>query len=252
MVCYALDGKVTLVTGGGSGIGRACSELLARCGAAVAVADLNIESAHEVVDSIHTVGGKAFAIHVDVADEESVARMIATVLDKAGRLDSAVNNAGIGESWAPVGELTTEAWRRIMSVNLDGVFYCMRAEIGAMQTSGGGSIVNLASVLAQVGRAGSAPYVASKHGVLGLTRAAALDYAAHGIRINAVGPGFIRTPLLDGRHDNASISRLESLHAAARLGRPEEVAEIVAWLVSDASTFAVGAIFNVDGGYSAC
>lgn len=250
MVDYQLGGKAVLVTGGGSGIGLTCCHVLARSGAHVRVADLRLDAAELVADRIRAEGGSAQAVEVDVTDQTSVDLMVASIVRDCGRLDAAVNNAGIGAAWAPIAEVALETWRRVMAVNLDGVFLCLRAETNAMRNSGGGSIVNMASVMATVAHPGSAPYVASKHGVLGLTRTAALDHAQDGIRVNAVAPGFIRTPLLDERHDPGALAALAARHALGRLGEPEEVAEMVAWLVSDASSFTTGAIFHVDGAYA--
>ncbi len=250
MVDYQFDGAVALVTGGAAGIGRACAQVLARSGAVVAVADLDLGQAQHTVDSINDAGGQSFAIAVDVVDEDSVRAMVEAVIGSAGRLDIAVNNAGVAADWASVAELPTRDWRQVMAVNLDGVFFCLREQIRAMKVTGGGSIVVMASALSHVARRGSAPYVSSKHGVLGLTRTAALDHADDGIRVNAVAPGFITTPLLEQRHTEQSIEALESLHPLGRLGRPEEVAEMVAWLASSASSFTTGAVFAVDGGYT--
>ena len=250
MVDYQFEGAVALVTGGASGIGRACAQVLSRSGAVVAVADLDLGQAQHTVDSITNAGGQSFAIAADVVNEDSVHAMVETVLRSAGRLDIAVNNAGVAADWASVAELPTPDWRKVMAVNLDGVFFCLREQIRAMKATGGGSIVVMASALSHVARRGSAPYVSSKHGVLGLTRTAALDHADDGIRVNAVAPGFIATPLLQQRHTSQSIEALESLHPLGRLGRPEEVAEMVAWLASSASSFTTGAVFAVDGGYT--
>ena len=251
MLDYDLGGFVAIVTGGASGIGEACSHLLAASGAHVAVADCRLAEAHRVVEAITDRGGHAFAVEVDVTNEAAAEAMVVKVVEHAGRLDAAVNNAGVGMDLTPTGDLSSEGWRRVMSVNLDGVFYCMRAEIRAMRAGGGGSIVNLASMLGQIATAGAAPYVASKHGVLGLTRTAAVDHAVDRIRINAVAPGYVHSPMVDSHTDAAKLARLESLHPAGRLGQADEIAQMVAWLISGASSFCTGAVFNVDGGYTA-
>ncbi|CAB5031775.1 unannotated protein [freshwater metagenome] len=251
MTDYDVQDMVTLVTGGASGIGEATSLLLARGGAHVAVADLRLEASQRVVDSITAAGGRAFALEVNVTDETSVDAAVSAVLATAGRLDAAVNSAGVGMEAAPLADTTTEEYRRVVGVNLDGIFFCLRAQIRAMRPTGGGSIVNLASMLAQVATAGASPYVAAKHGVLGLTRTAALDHAADGIRVNAVAPGYIGTPMVMSHTGPERLALLNSLHPVGRLGQAEEVAEMVAWLVSAASTFCTGSIFTVDGGYTA-
>jgi NAD(P)-dependent dehydrogenase (short-subunit alcohol dehydrogenase family) len=191
------------------------------------------------------------AVRVDVADAASVEAMIASAVERFGGLDIGVNNAGIGGPMAPTGEYPLDGWRAVISVNLDGVFYCTREEIRVMRERGGGSIVNMASILGSVGFANSVAYVSAKHGVVGLTKNAALEHASDGIRVNAVGPGFIRTPLVESALDADALAFIESLHALGRLGTSEEVAELVGWLASDAASFVTGSYYPVDGGYLA-
>lgn len=245
-----LKGKVAFVTGGASGIGEACSLMLAKQGAAVAVIDLNLEHAQKVVDAIVADGGKAIALVADVADEAQVAKAVADTVAQLGGLNIAVNNAGIGGDIAPTAEQSVESWKKVISINLDGVFYGMRNQIPAMLKSGGGAIVNIASILGQVGFANSAAYVASKHGVVGLTKTAALEYGTQGIRFNSVGPGFIKTPLL-GTLPPEALEPIAQLHAVKRLGESNEVAALVTFLVSDEASFITGNYYAVDGGYLA-
>ena len=240
-----LDGKVVLVTGAGSGIGEACAHRAAAGGARVAVVDITREAAERVASEI---GGDARAIEADVADEGSVAEMVATVVEQFGRLDGAINNAGIGGAHFAVGDYTLDDWRRVMRVNLDGVFLCVREEIRAMRKTGGGSIVNMASVLAAAGYPEQVAYVTSKHALVGLTRVAALDHASDGIRVNAVGPAFILTPLVEKTMTPEAIAAVAPMHALGRWGLPEEVAEMTAWLLSDAASFATATFYPLDGG----
>jgi NAD(P)-dependent dehydrogenase (short-subunit alcohol dehydrogenase family) len=245
-----LTGKVAFVTGGASGIGEACSLMLAEQGAAVAVVDLKLDAAQQVVDVIVAKGGKAVALAADVSNESQVAKAVADTVAQLGGLNIAVNNAGIGGDLAPTADQTVEGWRKVVSINLDGVFYCMRNQIPAMLKSGGGSVVNIASILGQVAFANSAGYVAAKHGVVGLTKTAALEYATQGIRFNAVGPGFIRTPLLTALPPEA-LEPIAQLHAVKRLGESREVAALVTFLASDDASFMTGNYYAVDGGYLA-
>lgn len=245
-----LTGKVAYVTGGASGIGEACSIMLAKQGAAVAVVDLKIEDAQRVADAINSDGGKAIALTADVSNESQVAASVTETVKQLGGLNIAVNNAGIGGDQAPTADQSVEGWRKVLSINLDGVFYGMRNQIPAMLKSGGGSIINIASILGQVGFANSSGYVAAKHGVVGLTKTAALEYATQGIRVNSVGPGFIRTPLLTALPPEA-LEPIAQLHAVKRLGESEEVAALVTFLASDEASFVTGNYYAVDGGYLA-
>jgi NAD(P)-dependent dehydrogenase (short-subunit alcohol dehydrogenase family) len=246
-----LRDKVALVTGGASGIGEACARLMAARGASVLVSDVDRSGVERVVGEIERAGGRAAPDVTDVSDPEAVDRMVAAAVERFGGLDVGVNNAGIGGPAAPTGEYPLDGWRSVMSVNLDGVFFCTRAEIAPMRARGGGSIVNMASILGTVGFANSVAYVAAKHGVLGLTKNAALEHATDNIRVNAVGPGFIRTPLLERNLDEETLGAIAALHPLGRLGTAEEVAELVAWLASDAASFVTGSYYPIDGGYLA-
>lgn len=239
-----------LVTGAASGIGLATAHRLAAGGAAVALADYDLEGAQRAASELAETGVPALAVRLDVTDPESVEAAVAAAVTGLGPLHLAVNNAGIAGPSTPTGEYSAEDWRRVIATNLDGVFYSMRYEIPAMIASGGGSIVNMASILGTNGFAGSPAYTAAKHGVVGLTKTAALEYAEDGIRVNAVGPGFIETPLLADLDEEAH-SGLVSLHPMGRLGTAEEVAELVAFLLSDRATFITGSYHLVDGGYAA-
>lgn len=238
--------KVALVTGGGSGIGAACARVLAERGATVAVADIDPAAAEAVAKEI---GGTGYP--VDVTDADQCARLVDEVVADLGGLHVAVNNAGIGGSHEPVENYDVDVWRRVLAVNLDGVFYCLRAELKHMVAAGSGAVVNMASIFAVAGQWSLPAYVASKHGVLGLTRAAALDSATKGVRVNAVGPGVIRTPLVDTHQDEAGKRALAAGNPSKRLGEPREVAELVAWLCSDAASFCNGGFYPVDGGFTA-
>jgi NAD(P)-dependent dehydrogenase (short-subunit alcohol dehydrogenase family) len=240
-------GKVAIVTGGGSGIGEACAVLLAARGAKVLVADVDLDAATRVSEGIGE-GSQAHA--VDVTDPAACAAMVGAAVGSFGRLDVAVNNAGVGGPQLPTGEYPLDGWASVIAVNLSGVFYCMRAEIPAMLANGGGSIVNMASILGSVGFAQSVAYVAAKHGVVGMTKTAALEYAKQGIRVNSVGPGFIETPLLAAASQEV-VAGVGQLHPVGRLGRSAEVAELVAFLASDRASNSTGSYYVTDGGYTA-
>jgi NAD(P)-dependent dehydrogenase (short-subunit alcohol dehydrogenase family) len=248
-----LQGEIALVTGGSTGIGKASSLAFAREGATVVVSDINVDGGEETARLIRESGGEAIFIKADVLLAAEVEALVNKAVATYGRLDCAFNNAGIaGAIGASTHEYPDESWDRVLGINLKGVWLCMRYEIPQMLQQGGGAIVNTASIWGLVGAPGAAAYVASKHGVVGLTRAAALEYAPQGIRINAVNPGTIRTPILDPFI--AAIPEFESMmtarHPIGRIGMPEEIAEAVVWLCSDAASFVSGQNLPVDGGYT--
>ncbi|MEY6564457.1 SDR family NAD(P)-dependent oxidoreductase [Streptomyces sp. PGLac3x] len=243
-------GRTALVTGAASGIGLATARRLGQGGARVVIADYNAEGAAAAATALGDEGIEASAVTVDVTDPASLEAAVRFAQETYGALHLAVNNAGIGGESAPTGDYDIDVWNRVVRTNLDGVFYSMRYEIPALLAAGGGAIVNTASILGSVGFAGSPAYVAAKHGVVGLTKTAATEYAAQGVRINAVGPGFIDTPLLQGMEKEA-YDGLVALHPAGRLGRSEEVAEVIAFLLSDRASFVHGSYHLVDGAYTA-
>ena len=247
-----LKDKVALITGGSSGIGRAVALAWAREGAKVVVSDVDRSGGGETVEQVRAAGGEAIFIAADVGKPEDCEALVRGAVEKFGRLDIACNNAGIGGPQAPTADYPLDGWAQVIAINLSGVFYGMKYQLPAMLKNGGGAIVNMASILGAVGFAGAPAYTAAKHGVVGLTQAAALEYSAHGVRINAVGPGFIHTPMISALEDNQAVNdMLVAAHPIGRLGRAEEVAELVLWLSSDKASFVTGAYYPVDGGYLA-
>jgi NAD(P)-dependent dehydrogenase (short-subunit alcohol dehydrogenase family) len=218
----------------------------------VVVSDIDEAGGQETVQAIHAAGGEAFFIHTDVSNPADCQRLVGQTVENYGRLDIAFNNAGIGGEQNPTADYSIEGWQKLMGINLSGVFYCMKYEIPAMLEAGGGAIVNMASILGRVGFANSPAYVTSKHGVIGLTQNAAVEYGKQGLRVNAVGPGFIRTPLIAELEQNQQVlEMLVSLHPIGRLGESEEVAELVVWLSSSRASLITGAYYPIDGGYLA-
>jgi NAD(P)-dependent dehydrogenase (short-subunit alcohol dehydrogenase family) len=245
-----LEGKAALVTGGGSGLGRASAIALARAGASVTVADVDEQGGKETADLVsEEAGGDAEFVRADVTQTDEVEAMVDKAVARWGHLDCALNNAGTTGVSAPTADYTLEDWNRAIALNLTGVFLCLKYELPAMLERGG-AIVNMASGAGLVGFPGLPAYVASKHGVVGLTRAAALEYASQGVRINAICPGSTRTPMLEGfMGGDEQVERMMTRAVPlGRLGRPEEIADAVVWLCSDAASFVVGHALAVDGG----
>jgi NAD(P)-dependent dehydrogenase (short-subunit alcohol dehydrogenase family) len=248
----SFENKVALVTGAGSGLGLATAKAFAQSGASVALADANENSVRSAAEDLSTQGYKALAIQCDVADDTQVERMVERTVATFGRLDAAYNNAGVQNTVAEAADATREDFDRVISINLRGVWSCMKFELRQMLRQGGGAIVNCSSIGGLVAGPKRGTYQASKHGVLGLTKSAALDYAARGIRINAVCPGIIHTAMLD----KMMATQADALNVMlkdvpiGRLGRPEEIASAVLWLCSSAASFMVGHALAVDGGYT--
>jgi len=241
------QGRIALVTGAASGIGEAVVRQLAARGAQVLAADIDGDAATAVAMSL---GDRVMPLRVDVSDPDAVRHMVQAGVERFGALHLAVNNAGIGGASLQTADYPLEEWHRVLGVNLHGVFYAMKYEVPAILAAGGGAIVNMASILGSNGWAGSAAYVAAKHALVGMTKSAALEYSAQGLRVNAVGPGFIDTPLLQGM-DVQAYAGLVALHPAGRLGTADEVAELTCFLLSDKASFITGSYHLVDGGYSA-
>jgi NAD(P)-dependent dehydrogenase (short-subunit alcohol dehydrogenase family) len=242
-------GKAALVTGAGSGIGRALASRLGRLGAAVAVLDLNQAAARETAATIIGDGGRAIDILVDVADEEAVRAAVATTVEAFGTLDVAVNNAAVPSTGQDLAAMTAETWERVLRVNLTGTFFSLKHEIPELLRAGGGAIVNIASNGGLYAIPQAPAYVASKHGVVGLTKVAAVDYAARGIRVNAVAPAITRTAMFDEVARGTDMAaRQEAVTPLGRLATPDEVAAAAIWLCSDEASYVTGTTLSVDGG----
>ena len=240
------NNKVALITGAGSGIGKSTALLLAQQGVSVVVSDINLEAAQKVVDEIVALGGKAAANKANTAEPEDMKAAVEFAVSTFGALHLAFNNAGILGEVNSTEELSIEGWRRVIDVNLNAVFYSMHYEVPAILAAGGGAIVNTASIAGLIGIQNISGYVAAKHGVTGLTKAAALEYADKGIRINSVHPGYIKTPLIAEFEE----AEMVKLHPIGRLGQPEEVAQVVAFLLSDDASFVTGSQYVVEGAYT--
>jgi len=251
---YSLKGKVVFITGGSTGIGHASVEHFAQAGASVVIADVNKEAGEALAKELSGKGHAVSFVYCNVADENSVKDAIQFTIATYKALHVAFNNAGISGAQGTVEEISLQDWNQVVAVNLTGVFLCMKYQIPEMLKSGSGSIINCASILGTLGFAGASAYVAAKHGLVGLTKTVALDYATRGIRVNSVGPGFIQTPMLE----NAGITTdpnmkaaIESLHPMNRLGHSDEIASTVVFLASDAASFITGQHIHIDGGYTA-
>lgn len=242
-------GKVAFITGAGSGIGRATAIAFAAEGARVAILDRTEDALRDTADAIRNVGGEVLAIACDVSKPEQVETAVARTVERFGQLDIAFNNAGVENKAAPVAEIELDEWDRILDINLRGTFVCMKHELAQMVLQGSGVVINTSSGAGVRGVAGGAAYAASKHAIIGLTKSAALDYAKLNIRVNAILPGNIETPMMD-RFTGGDIQKAIDLEPVGRLGKPEEIADAVLWMSGDLGAFVTGASISVDGGWS--
>jgi len=246
----ALQDKVTLITGAGSGIGKAAAVLYAAEGSKVVVSDIDEKGGNDVVAAIKSKGGEAIFLRADTSKPEDHQALVEQTLKNFGALDIAVNNAGIGGPLSLLADYPIDGWQKVIEINLSGVFYGLRYQIPAMEKNGG-SIINMASVLGQAGTKMSSAYISAKHGVVGLTKAAAIEYADKNIRVNSIGPGYIKTPLVMNSLDKTALDSLVGMHPIGRLGESEEIAELILWLGSPKSSFVTGSYYPIDGGYLA-
>jgi NAD(P)-dependent dehydrogenase (short-subunit alcohol dehydrogenase family) len=247
----ALEGKVAVVTGAAMGIGRSSAQIFAREGASVVVADIDEDGGRETVALVEDAGGQASFVRTDVSVRDDVAAMVVHAVDSYGGLDCAHNNAGIAAPMAPLADYPDDGWDRTIAIMLTGVYLCMKAEIPRMLERGGGAIVNTASGVGLVAYPQHAAYTASKHGVVGLTKVAALDYGSRGIRVNAICPGTARTPMVDAamQRDPSIDAHLKALHPIGRIAEASEIAEAAVWLCTPAASFVLGVALPIDGGY---
>lgn len=243
--------KVAIVTGGGSGIGRAVAVLYAKEGAKVVVSDIDVKGGNETVAQIKEAGGEAVFFEADSSTPQGNEALVNHAVEVYGKLDIACNNAGIGGIAAETGDYTLEGWKKVIDVNFNGVFYGCKYQLKAMEKNGGGSIVNMASIHGLVAAPMSSAYTSSKHGIVGLTKNIGAEYGQKNIRCNAVGPAYIKTPLLDNNLTKEQLEFLVTKHPIGRLGEPEEVAEFVLFLSSDKASFMTGGYYVIDGGYTA-
>ncbi|QSG10169.1 SDR family NAD(P)-dependent oxidoreductase [Halapricum desulfuricans] len=246
-----INDKVAVVTGASTGIGHAAALRFAEEGASVVAADVNVEDGEATAEEIEEMGGEATFVETDVSDWDDVQAMVDTAVDTYGGLDFAFNNAGIEGENEALGDQPLENWEQVIDVNLKGVFQSMKAEIPVMLDGGGGSIVNVSSIAGEVGFPQISPYVASKHGTIGLTKTAALEYSGEGIRVNVIAPGVIETPMVEASaEENETTQQAIAATPLGRLGKPEEIGDAAVWLCSDDATFVTGETFVIDGGYT--